>query len=341
MKESTNNCLQIPHLKPLALIVLLFCSLGLANAEPFYRENLNILLTGRVEELITNIESEKGFSWEKNKINLGQENSEIYAVALMAVGNLDKAEKFLDNAIKRYPDDKRLQEAKKHIEFFKYEFDTEGLQITDAQRANVELIQKFPTYIKVLEEIKLLNEEQEENPQVVEAIKESEVDAAIMKADLTKLIKKTNNTTPYLPSRLDYWLELENHDLAEKEAKKIISDKRKILFPKTLDFYELSQAYRALAIVDYKRFSEEYEGDLSEKEIAKRQKYLLASKQNFQLSGMNIKKMRSIWLIEDIAVERPIMKTIERNTEFGYVIPQWIEELHRKFDNEYKLLLQE
>jgi ribosomal protein L5 len=147
--------------------------------------------------------------------------------------------------------------------------------------------------------------------------KEQNIRTADQEQKIIKEVNKLNSAIPYFPTRLDYLVELKNPNLdpeIEKLALNIISKKRKQLFPQTMDFYELASAYKALAILSIKQ-----------NETAKAKDYV-------KLAQFNIYKMKSIWLNEDLKIYRPILKITQRETDFGYVLPQWLLLLREEYD---------
>lgn len=135
-----------------------------------------------------------------------------------------------------------------------------------------------------------------------------------------QIIDEINQVTNiiYFPTQIDYLLELnsqESFKQAETLAWLIINKSKTKLFPNTIDHYELASAYKALAVISVKA-----------NDIKQATKYI-------KLARENIYKMRSIWLIEDIIINRPILKTQSRSTVFGFALPQWIMLLRDEYDN--------
>ncbi len=135
-----------------------------------------------------------------------------------------------------------------------------------------------------------------------------------------QIIDEINQVTNiiYFPTQMDYLLELNSQDAChqvETLAWQVINQNTTKLFPNTLDHYELASAYKALAVLSIKA-----------NKIKQATKYI-------KLARENIYKMRSIWLIEDIIINRPILKTQSRSTIFGFVLPQWIMLLRDEYDN--------
>jgi hypothetical protein len=135
-----------------------------------------------------------------------------------------------------------------------------------------------------------------------------------------QIIDEINQVTNiiYFPTQMDYLLELNSQESlkqAETLAWLVINKSKTKLFPNTLDHYALASAYKALAV-----------GSVKSNDIKQATKYI-------KLARENIYKMRSIWLIEDIIINRPILKTQSRSTIFGFALPQWIMLLRDEYDN--------
>jgi len=135
-----------------------------------------------------------------------------------------------------------------------------------------------------------------------------------------QIIDEINQVTNiiYFPTQMDYLLELNSQESlkqAETLAWLVINKSKTKLFPNTLDHYALASAYKALAV-----------GSVKSNDIKQATKYI-------KLARENIYKMRSIWLIEDIIINRPILKTQSRSTIFGFALPEWIMLLRDEYDN--------
>lgn len=135
-----------------------------------------------------------------------------------------------------------------------------------------------------------------------------------------QIIDEINQVTNiiYFPTQMDYLLELNSQESlkqAETLAWLVINKSKTKLFPNTLDHYEVASAYKALAVSSVKS-----------NDIKQATKYI-------KLARENIYKMRSIWLIEDIIINRPILKTQSRSTIFGFALPEWIMLLRDEYDN--------
>lgn len=300
----------------LTISLLLIPAAPAAYAEPYPEDTMLILLSGNVEQVIKDIEASEDLNWDPQKgltkLKLWEENTEYYTIALMASGYVDKAEKFIQEALKKYKKNKELNYAQRQIALYQHDYESEiGLNkeleqnLSKMEKVNIELLKLFPEYLGSLDK------KQEKK--------------------IEELIGKLDNRSPYFPSKLDYMLELavasgnkkleqEYHSKVRSEAKQIISDSTKKLFPKTMDFYELMIAHRALSILSFR----DAKPSLAEK--------------HYRLALVAMSKMRSIWLIEDIFVGTVFRK---RHTKFGYVLPQWIMSLRTKLMEEYELLLRE
>jgi hypothetical protein len=268
---------------------LLFCFLLIlvlpskSFAEKYYEDNLGILLRGDISGLINSIESEKDFDWDKNQIKLSKKNSWIYGTALIANGDLLKAEKFLSEAIKNYPKETKIKNLYKQISLYKLNYSNPFIELDLEEKSHLKIIELFPEYL----ESKSFGHEEK---------------AQELKTKLLELINLTSNRKAYFPSRLEYLIEFGVEDtglLAKKEALEIIENYDKILFPKTLDNYEIAVAYRVLGRLD--------------------KSYFYAS------------KMRSIWLVEDLRLWDKIWKITKRSTKVEAVLPQWIVSVQERF----------
>ena len=121
-----------------------------------------------------------------------------------------------------------------------------------------------------------------------------------------------------MASKYDYAFSLNKTDFfdeIEKAALIEINSKRKILFPKTLDFFQLAMAYKALAVIKIHA------------------QKLDQAKRFIKLSQSNILKMRSIWLIEDLNIYNKILKTEKRSTRFASLYPQYLIKLREEFSS--------
>lgn len=271
-----------------------------AQAQISAESSRDLLLAGELEKFVQTVERQKDFN---------KEISEYYASVLIASGELGKLEKFLIKALEKHSKSSELKQAQKQLFFFKKEYESVK-DFTEEEKAQLKLMELFPEYLEAKQ-------------------------ASKPKSHLNKLLSnieaKLNNISnrlPYFPTKLEYLLELDIEQpnsrysqMIRDEATAIITNNRKKLFPKTLDFYELSHAYRALAVISYR-----------EKDIDSSMKF-------YKLAAMSISKMRSFWLEEDVRVWRPILKIEQRETRFSYVFLQWIIAQVEKFDREYGLLL--
>ncbi len=223
-------------MKTLLLIFCLCFSLASNAFEPNHEEIKAHLLRAELDSVLAKLDSEAP--------ELGSENSEYYAIALIADGRLVELKAFLDTALERYPNNSGLLSLKTHVQaFLAYQVQPQRL-------------------------------------------------------------------LPYFDTSLNYLL-----NLSESQALDLVKQNSKKLFPKTLDFYKVAMAYRALAISSVKT-----------KDIKNATRFA-------KLAKGNIYKMRSIWLEEDIIVNNKLMKTSERSTKFAYVFPQWIMALRDEFES--------
>lgn len=227
--------------------------------------------------------------YDSLKIN-DVENLEAFTTALIAYGDIKRAYPLLDYATKKFPKNDKFRSDLKSLLLFDQDFEAaKACGLTNSEKAHIELKKAFYGENKLD-----LN------------------DHKIREFIYNELLSKIDNRSPYFPSRLEYLYFLKTES-ARQEARRIsiniIEKFSEIAFPQTLDFYELAEAYRILGLLAYdsKTDSEAY----------------------FEMARLNQGRMRSLWLIEDIRIYRPIMKILTRSTRFGYVFPQWIVSLNQ------------
>lgn len=227
--------------------------------------------------------------YDSLKIN-DVENLETFTTALIAYGDIKRAYPLLDYATKKFPKNDKFRSDLKSLLLFDQDFEAaKACGLTNSEKAHIELKKAFYG----------------EN-------KSDLNDHEIREFIYNELLSKIDNRSPYFPSRLEYLYFLKTES-ARQEARRIsiniIEKFSEIAFPQTLDFYELAEAYRILGLLAYdsKTDSEAY----------------------FEMARLNQGRMRSLWLIEDIRIYRPIMKILTRSTRFGYVFPQWIVSLNQ------------
>lgn len=227
--------------------------------------------------------------YDSLKIN-DVENLENFTTALIAYGDIKRAYPLLDYATKKFPKNDKFRSDLKSLLLFDQDFEAaKACGLTNSEKAHIELKKAFYG----------------EN-------KSDLNDHEIREFIYNELLSKIDNRSPYFPSRLEYLYFLKTES-ARQEARRIsiniIEKFSEIAFPQTLDFYELAEAYRILGLLAYdsKTDSEAY----------------------FEMARLNQGRMRSLWLIEDIRIYRPIMKILTRSTRFGYVFPQWIVSLNQ------------
>jgi|688.fasta_scaffold00007_45 hypothetical protein len=227
--------------------------------------------------------------YDSLKIN-DVENLEAFTTALIAYGDIKRAYALLEYATKKFPKNDKFRNDLKSLLLFDQDFEAaKACGLTNSEKAHIELKKAFYGENKLD-----LN------------------DHEIREFIYNELLSKIDNRSPYFPSRLEYLYFLKTES-ARQEARRIsiniIEKFSEIAFPQTLDFYELAEAYRILGLLAYdsKTDSEAY----------------------FEMARLNQGRMRSLWLIEDIRIYRPIMKILTRSTRFGYVFPQWIVSLNQ------------
>lgn len=280
------------------LIILLsfcFCSLA-ASAQKPYEDNLKLFIAGDLSTLMKDMEAEKDWDATKNKFSLNRQNTELYAATLAANGDITKLEEFLPLATKKYPNNPELTKAAKQIALLKgKQADSiPGLEYEDM--AHLKILNLFVAYFGY----------KNSDPQTAQAIKDT----------LLQLIDKVSNRLIYFPGQIEYLLDFKDPSLYPKVreiAEGIITKQQAILFPNTIDNFELAIAYRALAIIAAR------EGASADAESYSK----LCFDQTF--------KMRSFWIEEDIVVYRRILKITSRKTKLGFVLPQFIYLLQDNF----------
>lgn len=279
------------------LFILLCCSQTPVLSEPSNNDLRDLLLIGNVEAVIATVESDRAINWSKNKLKINPIASQYYAIALIVYGDIDKANLFLNAARVFYPKSQELRDCKKHLDFFANYFINQDLKFTKEEKIHIKLYDLLHLYLA-----------EQAGSKQAEKFKK-------------KILKETNTvvkTLPYFMTRLDYLAELQDPVVdksIEADAFRLIQDKRKVLFPKPMDFYELASAYKNLARLSIKASD------------------LQAAKQYIKLAQNYIFKMKALWLEEDIRYYRPIMKIEERSTKFGYVLPQWLILLREEYEN--------
>lgn len=277
-----------------------------------YDELRNYMLQGDVESVISRVELKKDLPFKLN-----DDEAELYIQSLFVMGELEAAGSKLDYYLEKYPKSDSLQALKKDYLFYQGRFtEAEEYKLDDYEKTQLKLMEELDEYLVDLRLYKI------KHPELINKIfiPAEELDSHLrsQRKKILKYANKLEGNRPYFKPKLDYLLELKDPDinkLIEKEALETIKSKRTELFPKTMDFYELALAYKALAILSIQAED-------------------IKSATNFiKLGQQNIYKMRSIWLIEDIIVEKRIMKTVEHVSKFGYLIPQWIVIMRDEFDN--------
>lgn len=312
------------------------------HAENSTNLNKELLLTAQVDAILKDY-------YSKSKIK-DLENAKYFLIALISSGEIPEAKTLLTELCKSYPKEESFKEDLKKIYIFEQNFTAAAkLGLNEIEKAQLELKQIF--FDKNITETDLLKLN----------IKASNKKNLIFNYPIFKKLFNINNRTPYFPSRLEYlfllikFLEAAKAEIKiqaksgieEKirdynniirlakeeirdESKKIITKNQKILFPKTLDFYELAEAYRILALVNLLESQHLNKfGSQSNSGITESQSKIQKSRIYLNMAQINFDKMRSLWLEEDIKYYKPIMKQYEKVSTFGYVLPQWIIALKR------------
>lgn len=147
----------------------------------------------------------------------------------------------------------------------------------------------------------------------------------LSKQDLSNITDKKSLLTYILSLKNEFYfrpkynfaflLGTEFHADIERACLAEIKAKQTILFPKTRDFYDLAMAYKALAIIKIQA------GEIKE------------AKRFIVYAQSQIQKMRTIWLIEDLHIYKPILKITSKETHFGSLFPQYLIQLREEFDS--------
>lgn len=326
------------------ILITLALALGLnsAHAENSTKLNKELLLAAQVEAVLSDY-------YSKVKIT-DEENAKYFSIALISSGEIIEAKALLTELVKSFPKEKSFKEDLKKIYIFEQKFKAAAeLGLNEIEKAQLELKQIF--FDKNITETDLLNLN----------VKESNKKNIILSYPIFKKLFMIDNRSPYFPSRLEYLFLLikflENAKaefeieakagIEEKirdynniirlakeeinvESKKIIAKNQNILFPKTLDFYELAEAYRILALLSLLESQQGNKfGNPSNSSMTESQSKLQKSRIYLNMAQINFNKMRSLWLEEDIKYYKPIMKQYDKVTSFGYVLPQWVIALKR------------
>ena len=250
------------------------------------------------------IQDEKDFDWSQNKIKLSANNSIVYATALIANGDVFKASNFLLDATSRHKNNTELIKLYKQIELYSQQLTTTKLRLTKEEKAHKKVMNLFPKYLST---------------------KAAGKDSSKLYEKITKELKKITSRHPYLPTRFEYLFELEDPMIYKqiyKEAQQTIFRHRLKLYPKTMDFYELAYAYWSLAKLHY--YQDEY-----------KHAYI-----HLEQAELNLTKMRSIWLVEDIRIWKPLLAIEDRSVKIACVLPQFILAQIEKISQLKKQLLQ-
>lgn len=267
---------------------------------------------GDVDAVIARVESK-----EKLSLKLDEDTAELYIMSQLIIGDLEAAEKTLNFYLEKYSKSEPLQDFKKNLLLFQGDYNAfEDLDLDDYEKTQVKLRKLLDEYLVDLRLYKI------KNPKLINQVFIANEDLSwglrSKRKKIVKLTDKLSEARPYFKPRLEYLLELKDPEInkdVEKFALETIREKRKELFPKTMDFYELALAYKALAILSIQNNDEK------------------SAKNFIKLGQQYIYKMRSIWLIEDIKFTKKIMKTDQHISKFGYLMPQWIVMLREEFDS--------
>lgn len=230
----------------------------------------------------------KNFEEEENLKRLFSDEGVILVHTLVMDGKILDSKAYVDYYYERFPKNKEYLELKRRIDLFTMNLDQDIFSAN--QQKHIEFNN---TDFKSIE------------------------DKSSLKESLLQEILGLENEF-YLPSKYNYAFALNRIDFLkdiEKEALSEISSKRKILFPKTQDFFQLAMAYKALAVIK-----------IHEQNTDQAKRFI-------KLAQNNVTKMRSIWLIEDLSIYNPIMKTTARSTRFASLYPQYLIRLREEFSS--------
>jgi hypothetical protein len=243
---------------------------------------VGLMIKGDFDKVVKNFEEEKDLK------KLFSDEGIILIHTLVMDGKVLDSKAYVDYYYKRFPKEHEYLELKRKIDIFTGNLDQDIF--SENQKRHIEFTKMNYTELE---------------------------DKSSLKESLLREILALENEF-YLSSKYDYAFALNRIDFfdeIEKEALREISSKRKILFPKTLDFFQLAMAYKALAVIK-----------IHKKELDQAKRFI-------KLAQNNVLKMRSIWLIEDLNIYNPIMKTEKKSTRFASLYPQYLIKLRDEFSS--------
>lgn len=293
----------------LVLLLILQLALPAYAGERSYDHFRDLLIQANVDEIVARVDKSKG----KAK-DLSYSAMYLYFIALLVSGDLERADYDFQLLDKKLRNKMEFQEIEKHLKFFTQDYKFENINLTDSEQATINLIKLLPSYIENFNKLKkqigktdslfLLNIELNQ-------------ELLSKRTEILQNIDKISEPVLYSPTKIDFLMELkddEANNLASKLALDLIEQKREKLFPSGLDLYELASAYKALAVLSIYTNKPEQ------------------AKRYIEMAKESIYKIRSIWVVEDIIIKRPILKIDKRVTKFGYLIPQWLVLLREEYD---------
>ncbi len=289
--------------------IILQLALPVHASERSYDHFRDLLLQANVDEIIARVDKTRG----KAK-DLSYSAMYLYFIALLVTGDLERTDQDLQLVDKKHRTKAEFQEIEKHLKFFTQDYNFENIALTDSELATINLIKLLPSYIENFHKLK---KQINKTDAMFLLYVELNQELLSRRTEILENIDKIIEPVVYCPTKIDFLMELkddEANNLASKLALDLIEQKREKLFPSGLDLYELASAYKALAVLSI------YANKPDQ------------AKRYIELAKENIYKIRSIWVVEDIIIKRPILKIDKRVTKFGYLIPQWLVLLREEYD---------
>lgn len=291
------------------ILLILQLALPASAGERSYDKFRDLLIQANVEEIIARVDKAKG----KAK-DLSYSSMYLYFIALLVAGDLERTEQDLQLVDKKHKTNEEFQEIEKHLKFFTQDYKFENIALTDSETATIKLIEILPAYIENFNKLKKRLKKTD-----LLFLSDVELNQELLskRTEIFENIDKITEPVLYSPTKIDFLLELKDNEannLASRLALNLIEQKRELLFPSGLDLYELASAYKALAVLSI------YANKPDQ------------AKCYVELAKESIYKIRSIWVVEDIIIKRPILKIDKRVTKFGYLIPQWLVLLREEYD---------
>lgn len=290
----------------------------------FHDEELKeFMLRAQVETVIADVHEDKKYIKDGEILNpkrlfkLTDKNIYYYLVSLLVVGEFDTFSKLAEIVYNKYP------KKQSFIDLYKESFylTKEKLAELDKDLLSAEEKKFFQFETKILDYIVAREEFRAQTKHQHSLI----IDNKVLPKKLIKEQKKIlelyhsfSASPKYFPSKEDYLLKLQSTevtDIVEKQSLALIKKKREIIFPKSDDFFELASAYKSLALINLTQGNEKRAISF------------------IKLGQQYTNKMKSIWLEEDLIIDRPILKLEKRITKFGFYFPQWIMTLREEFAN--------